>query len=113
MSDTDAIRQQLESWRTELLSRANRIDAHLHRDEPVPADFAEQATELENLDVLFALDREGKQKLAQINSALERIENGEYGDCLRCGESIEPGRLQALPTAETCAQCAGLTANKP
>jgi len=107
MSDTDALRQQLETWRDELLSRANRIDAHLHRDEPVPADFAEQATELENLDVLFALDREGKKKLASINAALQRIDTGEYETCSRCGNAIEPKRLEALPTTDTCAKCAG------
>lgn len=105
--NTDSIRQQLESWRTELLDRAKRIDAHLHRDEPVSADFAEQATELENLDVLFALDREGKKKLAEINAALNRIENAEYGTCTRCGEPIQAERLAALPTTETCIGCAG------
>ncbi|HEY9035906.1 MAG TPA: TraR/DksA C4-type zinc finger protein [Pseudomonadales bacterium] len=110
MSDTEAVRKQLEGWRTELLSRARRIDAHLHRDEPVPADFAEQATELENLDVLFALDREGKQKLAQINAALDRIENGDYGMCTRCGDAIGEARLEALPTTETCMPCASADA---
>lgn len=106
MTDRETIRLKLETWRDELLGRANRIDAHLHRDEPVPADFAEQATELENLDVLFALDREGKKKLAAINTALQRIEAGEYEICSCCGQSIENARLHALPTTDLCAQCA-------
>lgn len=105
--DTTAVRQQLEARRDELLRRAQRIDRHRHREEPLPADFADQATELENLDVLFALDREGRQALREVSAALARLEAGEYGTCMRCGGPIAKARLQALPTAETCMDCAG------
>jgi len=40
-----------------------------------------------------------------IKAALERIQNGEYGHCDRCGEPIEPRRLQALPWAANCVAC--------
>ena len=47
-----------------------------------------------------------RQKLLQIEAALKRIENDEYGYCGECGEEIAAGRLDADPTAVLCIQCA-------
>jgi DnaK suppressor protein len=53
-----------------------------------------------------ALIDQAKQRLGEIGSALERIENGTYGRCERCGGPISPGRLAARPTALRCIACA-------
>ncbi len=45
--------------------------------------------------------------LRQIAAALRRIESGDYGDCLACGELIDPRRLAANPAATHCVECAG------
>ena len=42
---------------------------------------------------------------AQVRSALERVQNGTYGTCARCGKPIEPRRLVALPYATLCRSC--------
>jgi len=47
-----------------------------------------------------------RQKLLQIEAALQRIKNDEYGYCGECGEEIAAGRLDADPTAVFCIQCA-------
>jgi len=47
-----------------------------------------------------------RQKLLQIEAALQRIETDEYGYCGECGEEIAAGRLEADPTALFCIQCA-------
>jgi DnaK suppressor protein len=47
-----------------------------------------------------------RQKLLQIEAALQRIENDEFGYCGECGEEIAAGRLDADPTAVFCIQCA-------
>ena len=44
--------------------------------------------------------------LEQIESALERIEDGEYGECEECGARIPKTRLNALPYATMCVKCA-------
>jgi RNA polymerase-binding protein DksA len=44
--------------------------------------------------------------LEQIESALERIEDGEYGQCEECGVRIPKTRLNALPYATMCVKCA-------
>ena len=45
-------------------------------------------------------------QLQRIDAALQRIENGEFGHCLRCGEPIAPKRLAFDPTAPLCIDCA-------
>ena len=50
--------------------------------------------------------RRRREYLVEIEKALERIEAGDYGECLECGEVIHPGRLEANPTATLCIACA-------
>jgi DnaK suppressor protein len=50
--------------------------------------------------------RRRRQHLVEIDAALERIEAGDYGDCLECGENIHPGRIEANPVATLCIGCA-------
>ena len=44
-------------------------------------------------------------KLRQVDAALDRIADGEYGICLACEEKIAPRRLQVLPYAKYCVGC--------
>lgn len=41
----------------------------------------------------------------RILAALDRIAQGTYGTCIRCGGAIVPARLEILPYAETCVDC--------
>jgi len=50
------------------------------------------------------LERDAKS-LMQVGAALERIEDGEFGICLDCEESISPKRLAAVPWAAYCLHC--------
>lgn len=51
-------------------------------------------------------ERRRKHELARINSALRRLDEGEYGYCSVCGEAIAAGRLGVNPAAECCIRCA-------
>lgn len=99
--------QRLLTLRAEYISRieAIKVDAG-HKDEPVEKDFAEQVTQRENEDVLGALDQEARVQVQQIDRALERLRQGDYGICVECGARIAPARLQAVPFAELCIDCA-------
>ncbi len=70
-------------------------------------DSAEQAQERENDEVVDAKRNETAQSNRVIQSALERIDDGSYGVCESCGEDIAPGRLEAIPEATRCVNCAG------
>ena len=52
-------------------------------------------------------ERRRRQELARIEAALERVEEGEYGWCLSCGEPIAEARLELDPAATLCVACAG------
>jgi len=69
-------------------------------------DSAEQAQERENDEVVDAIGNETMQSIRVIQSALERIESGIYGVCDNCGEDIGLARLEAVPEATRCVNCA-------
>jgi DnaK suppressor protein len=47
-----------------------------------------------------------RQELEAIEEALIRLDNGSYGLCEDCGQSIEPRRLEIIPEAPLCRNCA-------
>lgn len=55
-----------------------------------------------------ALLDQTREHLGQIDAALRRLDDGDYGQCERCGEQIAAGRLEARPTATTCIKCASM-----
>jgi RNA polymerase-binding protein DksA len=104
MVSYDHIRADLEKKRAELLTRLEQLRVDLRR--PNNPDFAEQATERENDEVLDALDGAGRVELAAIGRALARMESGDYGLCASCGESIPIKRLELVPYSVYCVNCA-------
>ena len=53
-----------------------------------------------------ALEETAHAEIGEILAALRRIEDGTYATCARCGEKINEKRLEALPYAIECIQCA-------
>lgn len=100
-------RGRLLARRDELAQRARRTEVDLHREhDPLVADFADQAIQRSNEDVLREIGASAREQLREVNRALERIEAGTYGRCTRCGHAIGRARLETLPEAEWCADCA-------
>ena len=76
------------------------------KDEPVSANFNEQVKQTENDELVMALEAEGIEEIAQVNNALNRIEEGTYQSCAKCGEDISEERLEAIPYTDRCIDCA-------
>lgn len=93
-------RQQLIAWRSELLRESQEtIQNTLQSTELQKPDLADRASaETDHALELRTRDRERKL-ISKINSALERIEDGEYGFCEETGEPITVARLKARPIA--------------
>lgn len=53
-----------------------------------------------------AVQRRRAARRVAIHQALKRIEEGEFGYCIGCGEPIAPGRLAVDPTFPACVKCA-------
>ncbi|TBW57968.1 TraR/DksA family transcriptional regulator [Marinobacter halodurans] len=103
---TDRI-EFLTDLRRELKARIDKYSAHQHRDNgPLEADFAEQAIQRQNDEVVDGLDIEAREELRQVDRALHRIEEGEGDICEQCGEFINPERLKILPQTTICVECA-------
>ena len=104
MRDVAKIREQLEARLHSLNQRIDEIEEDL-RTAP-SADFEEQATETEGDQVLEGVEGSARVEAQQIHAALKRIEDGTYGECVTCGEGISEQRLDALPYALQCINCA-------
>lgn len=97
----------LEALRNELKERINRYTAHQHRDHgALEADFAEQAIQRQNDEVVDGLDVEARSELKQVEHALDRIAEGDGDICEACGEFINSERLKVLPQTTVCVDCA-------
>ena len=105
--DRQQLRQDLLQKRNQLMARVQDITAEVrHEDKPLEKDFEEQAVETQNDQVLDALDDEARLELKQIDAALVRMDDGSYGECVACGNEIPVARLQAVPFADKCIDCA-------
>ena len=100
-------REILLARRKELLSDLEHIEDDL--DEPAAKDWEDRATERQGDEVLEALGEQDLHELRQIEAALTRVEEGEYGYCVTCGNEISPERLEVLPATPFCKTCAART----
>jgi len=101
---TDARKEALQSKLVEMEKRLSAVTRDITKT--LTSDFAEQATERENDDVLEEIAKETKLSIANLKSALQRIDDDNYGRCGKCGEDIAPARLDALPESTMCVNCA-------
>ena len=104
MGEFDSIIQKLKSRKQELEDRLDRVEDSLRKTHA--KDWSEQAQERENEEVVEKLEESTRIELSQINEALSRIENNEYGICEECDGPIRPERLEALPFTNRCFSCA-------
>ena len=103
MNKHEEIAKALNARLSELQHHLSKVDNELHKR--LSADSEDRAIELENQEALEVIESSDIREIRQIQAALKRITDGTYGICARCGKSIDPRRLKALPTATTCISC--------
>ena len=69
---------------------------------------ADMAANAYTKELLMSMSTNDRQLLESIDSALERIEEGQYGKCVHCGQPIQEKRLEAVPWARHCLRCQDL-----
>jgi DnaK suppressor protein len=106
---------QLKQFREALLAIAEEIRAAdaQRTDDCAPVELDQQTVgRLSRMDALqvqaMALEtsRRRANELRRIEAALARMDEGEYGYCLECGEEIAMRRLEFDPAAPLCIGCA-------
>lgn len=68
-------------------------------------DEESAVSEVEDYDTNVDIENNLSKDLRATNAALKRIEEGNYGVCLKCGKDIEPKRLEAYFAASVCLNC--------
>jgi RNA polymerase-binding transcription factor len=104
--DIDFFKQLLTEQLETLLGQANIVVQDLikkdHETSPDPVDRA--SLESERGTMLRIRDRESKL-IRKIQSALENLDNGDFGICEMCEKEIAIERLKARPVATHCIKC--------
>jgi DnaK suppressor protein len=72
----------------------------------VPIHMADLGSDTFEEDVTLGLIENADSTIEEINGALARIEQGNYGACEECGKPIARERLEALPWTRHCIRCA-------
>lgn len=101
----EVLRSFLEDERGRLESVIAQFDAEGRANLGYGNHMADDATEAFEQAKDLALRTNAEQLLARVTDALERFDRGVYGTCERCGATIDPARLKALPYATLCLRC--------
>lgn len=104
MIDVSHYERRLRDRLRELNRRLAEAETEL--DQPASADSEDRASEREGDEVLEGLGNAGLAEIRMIEAALDRIGDGTFGECAACGEPISEERLEAVPHAARCRNCA-------
>lgn len=100
-----ALRSVLEAEQARLLAMIAQMEIESDDSLGYSNHMADDATEAFEQAKDLALLQNAQRLLEQVRDALERLDDGTYGKCESCGESIDPARLDALPHATLCLRC--------
>ena len=111
--DADRTRSVLRARRAEVVAGIGELDASF-ADIVAAAEGStlddehdpEGATIAVSREQVSALATASHRQIEAIDQALARLEAGTYGTCVRCGQPIARGRLEARPEASDCITCA-------
>lgn len=111
--DLDDRRAQLLDLRSRVLGAARDIvEGDVDDGELSSAagdqHLADHASEMIDREVDESLEENAEQLVRDIDRALEKIDDGTYGTCERCGREIPEERLDAVPYATLCVACKAL-----
>jgi RNA polymerase-binding transcription factor DksA len=105
-------RKRLEQELKKAVGRLRQLEGSVAVDEtPVLGDnspFADEVDEIqasERREIGFATRELLVERVNRLVAALDRLNDGEYGQCVECGEAIAPARLRAMPEVATCVRC--------
>lgn len=99
-------RQKVQEYLSLHNSNNNNEDyVKMMEDSKYSSHMAEVASDTQALEHnLYFISRKRKY-LKHLNAALQRIENNEYGICVRCGQMISRARLEVVPHTQHCVPC--------
>src|ERR687884_531410 len=109
-------KRKQKSYRDRLLARREGLfrqvtEAEMssrERDLEATQDPADMAANAYTKELLISMSANDRRLLELIDEALGRIEAGEFGECVNCGEPVSEKRLETVPWARYCLKCQDL-----
>ncbi len=103
-------REKLLALRASLLGDMTHMEDDSLQDHAktisIPTDKEELGSDNCDQELTLTLLGSDEDILNQVEAAIRRIEDGDYGRCEKCGEAIPKNRLDAIPYAADCVRCA-------
>jgi len=105
--------KQLRKFKTLLQSRREELRRSVREtqdegriaQEAYGPDEGDRASRSHEKELLFHRNTQVRALLKAIESALARINDGTFGECINCGQEINVKRLEALPWTRYCITC--------
>jgi DnaK suppressor protein len=109
--ELETFKNRLVALRARLMRQVDASEAALREDVATPGDSSSVPSHpadsnTEGMDAEIAIAQNEQWLLEEVEHALERIEAGTFGVCRQCGDEIARQRLDALPYASCCVECA-------
>ena len=109
-------KRKVKAYRDKLLARRESLFSQVteaemssrERDLEATQDPADMAANAYTKELLISMSANDRKLLQLIDEALERVERGEYGECVNCAEPLAEKRLDAVPWARYCLKCQDL-----
>lgn len=104
----EAVTQKLKKEKEQLqkeLDHYKKEDPYLIPGRDTSNTLDDDIMETEGHDRITATRINIKQRMAEVDRALQRIEEGKYGTCEKCDKKISEDRLRVMTTAITCLDC--------
>jgi DnaK suppressor protein len=107
-------KERLASFKQQLLEKHQQLAAETGRtalyatadqEDDAIKDLGDQANAAYTREFFFELGNGDRRVLRDVVAALQKIDDGSFGNCERCGEPIADKRLEALPFARYCIDC--------
>jgi DnaK suppressor protein len=100
------IKDMLVKMREELVQEiGRRTKANTEAGAQDIGDILDSVSEERTRELDMILTDREKRKLHQIDDAIDRIDEGTYGQCEECGVKVPKARLKVLPFAKFCVEC--------
>lgn len=112
-SSRDMDKKKLDSFRKKLEERQQALRKTVSRteedgriaDQDSAQDIADRAANSYTKEFLFSVSNNERQVLNMVETALQRIRDGSFGECVHCGSEINAKRLEAVPWTRYCIAC--------
>lgn len=104
--DLENLKKRLLSMRNDIMSEVNH-NAEFSNSIGTDGvqDIGDVSANTYNRQILLSLNDGQRVMLKDIDDALDRIKEGEYGLCIECGDDINVKRLEVRPQAKYCVDC--------